>query len=121
MAASASPKTPQPAPEVIMADAPLEGEREMLPLPPWDSASAAEHREKYSRYQTAYARRLKAKYFSRKDLDGGDVFDQEMNIDGETIKAGRWPCTRSFIEQATWSPGAGAFPVARRHNSKRER
>lgn len=36
-----------------------------------DAAGTTEYRDKYSRYQAAYGRRLKAKYFSKKAFDGG--------------------------------------------------
>lgn len=32
---------------------------------------AAEHEEKHRRYEALYARRLRAKYFSKKAVDGG--------------------------------------------------
>ncbi|XP_042375363.1 uncharacterized protein LOC121974487 [Zingiber officinale] len=59
---------------------------------------AAEHEEKHRRYEALYARRLRAKYFSKKAVDGGDIYDHETTIDNEVIKSSRWPCTRSFAD-----------------------
>ncbi|MBA0621293.1 hypothetical protein Godav_006934 [Gossypium davidsonii] len=39
-----------------------------------------------------------AKYFSKKNFYGGNVFDEKTTIDGETILSSRWPCTRSFAD-----------------------
>ncbi|KAF6169096.1 hypothetical protein GIB67_038593 [Kingdonia uniflora] len=58
--------------------------------------NAADHTEKYKKYEADYVRRLKAKYFSKKDLYGGNIFDKETVIENEVIKSSRWPCTRSF-------------------------
>ncbi|XP_057951417.1 uncharacterized protein LOC131146104 isoform X2 [Malania oleifera] len=56
------------------------------------------HVEKYNKYEADYVRRLQAKYFSRKNLYGGNIFDEKATIDGETIKSSRWPCTRSYAD-----------------------
>ncbi|XP_057951421.1 uncharacterized protein LOC131146104 isoform X6 [Malania oleifera] len=58
----------------------------------------ADHVEKYNKYEADYVRRLQAKYFSRKNLYGGNIFDEKATIDGETIKSSRWPCTRSYAD-----------------------
>ncbi|XP_044465296.1 uncharacterized protein LOC123195574 [Mangifera indica] len=54
--------------------------------------------EKYQKYEADYNRRLMAKYFSKKNLYGGSIFEETMTINGETIKSSRWPCTRSFAD-----------------------
>ncbi|CAL9105732.1 unnamed protein product [Musa acuminata var. zebrina] len=59
---------------------------------------AAESEEKHQRYEALYSRRLRAKYFSKKALDGGDIYGHETTIDNEIIKSSRWPCTRSFAD-----------------------
>ncbi|WOL12114.1 hypothetical protein Cni_G20879 [Canna indica] len=58
----------------------------------------AEYEEKHRKYEALYARRLRAKYFSKKALDGGNLYEQETIIDNEVIKSSRWPCTRSFAD-----------------------
>uniref|UniRef100_A0A0E0M2C7 Uncharacterized protein n=1 Tax=Oryza punctata TaxID=4537 RepID=A0A0E0M2C7_ORYPU len=58
-------------------------------------AEIQEHEQKINKYQAILAARLKAKYFSNKDFDGGNVFE-EITVEGETIQSSRWPCTRSF-------------------------
>ncbi|KAG0463391.1 hypothetical protein HPP92_019460 [Vanilla planifolia] len=55
-----------------------------------------ENAEKLKNYEAVYARRLKAKYFSKKTLNGVDIFDRETRVDNVMIKSSRWPCTRSF-------------------------
>ncbi|XP_030472873.2 uncharacterized protein LOC115690602 [Syzygium oleosum] len=54
--------------------------------------------EKYRKYEADYTRRLMAKYFSKKTIYGGDIFDEELTIDGEVIKSSRWPYTRSYAD-----------------------
>lgn len=61
-------------------------------------ADAVECIEKLKKYETAYACRLKAKYFSKKALNGGDIFEHEATIENAVIKSSRWPCTRSFAD-----------------------
>lgn len=39
-----------------------------------------------------------AKYFSKKDLYGGNIFDEKMTIDNEIIMSSKWPCTLSFAD-----------------------
>ncbi|XP_042476467.1 uncharacterized protein LOC122058080 isoform X1 [Macadamia integrifolia] len=57
-----------------------------------------DYTEKYNKYEADYVRRLKAKYFSKKDLYGGIIFDKEDAIDDEIIKSSRFPSTRSFTD-----------------------
>ncbi|TYH99102.1 hypothetical protein ES332_A11G043000v1 [Gossypium tomentosum] len=59
---------------------------------------AAEHIEKYKEYETDYTCRLMAKYFSKKNFYGGNIFDEKATIDSETILSSRWPSTRSFAD-----------------------
>ncbi|KAL5201629.1 hypothetical protein ABZP36_035983 [Zizania latifolia] len=59
-------------------------------------AEVQEHEQKINKYQAILAARLKAKYFSNKSFDGGNVFEAETIVDGETIQSSRWPCTSSF-------------------------
>ncbi|KAJ4713270.1 tRNA(Ile2) 2-agmatinylcytidine synthetase TiaS (tRNA(Ile2)-agm2C synthetase) like [Melia azedarach] len=54
--------------------------------------------EKYQKYEANYTRRLMAKYFSKNNIYGGNIFDEKITIDGETIMSSRWPCTRSFAD-----------------------
>ncbi|XP_057951419.1 uncharacterized protein LOC131146104 isoform X4 [Malania oleifera] len=65
---------------------------------PFQELDNADHVEKYNKYEADYVRRLQAKYFSRKNLYGGNIFDEKATIDGETIKSSRWPCTRSYAD-----------------------
>ncbi|KAJ4839136.1 hypothetical protein Tsubulata_040338 [Turnera subulata] len=57
-----------------------------------------EYIDKYKRYEAEYTRRLMAKYFSKKNLYGGNVFEDKMTIHGETIMSSRWNCTQSFAD-----------------------
>ncbi|MBA0863690.1 hypothetical protein Goshw_024450, partial [Gossypium schwendimanii] len=57
-----------------------------------------ENIEKYKKFEADYTRRLMAKYFSKNNFYGGNVFDEKTTIDGETILSSRWPCTRSFAD-----------------------
>lgn len=54
--------------------------------------------EKYKKYESDYAQRLMAKYFSKKNLYGGNIFEENTTIDDEIIKSSKWPCTRSFAD-----------------------
>ncbi|XVF49875.1 hypothetical protein PTKIN_Ptkin04bG0051200 [Pterospermum kingtungense] len=54
--------------------------------------------EKFKKYEADYTRRLLAKYFSKKNFYGGNIFDEKTTIDSETILSSRWPCTRSFAD-----------------------
>ncbi|GAB4860928.1 hypothetical protein Ancab_036089 [Ancistrocladus abbreviatus] len=53
---------------------------------------------KYQQYEADYARRLMAKYFSDRNIYGGDNFDMKVTINNETIKSSRWPYTQSFAD-----------------------
>ncbi|KAF8005772.1 hypothetical protein BT93_K0145 [Corymbia citriodora subsp. variegata] len=54
--------------------------------------------EKYRKYEADYTQRLMAKYFSKKTIYGGDIFEEELTIDGEVIKSSRWPYARSYAD-----------------------
>ncbi|KAK3406427.1 hypothetical protein EUGRSUZ_K02633 [Eucalyptus grandis] len=41
--------------------------------------------EKYRKYEADYTQRLMAKYFSKKTLYGGDIYDEEFTIDGGLV------------------------------------
>ncbi|XP_030521880.1 uncharacterized protein LOC115734980 [Rhodamnia argentea] len=74
--------------------------------------------EKYRKYEADYTQRLMAKYFSKKTIYGGDIFDEKLTIDGEVIKSSRWPYTRSYadtvnsFEDQSWSDSASAAETA---------
>ncbi|KAL5544860.1 hypothetical protein UlMin_008644 [Ulmus minor] len=62
----------------------------------FDDLYLANQAEKFKKYEADYSRRLMAKYFSKKNLYGGEIFDENVTIDGVTIKASRSPCTRAY-------------------------
>ncbi|GMY15445.1 LOC110794626 isoform [Fagus crenata] len=57
-----------------------------------------DYSEKYKKYEADYTFRLMAKYFSKRNLYGGNIFDVNTTIDDEIIKSSRWPCTRSYAD-----------------------
>ncbi|XP_042502804.1 uncharacterized protein LOC122080015 [Macadamia integrifolia] len=73
--------------------------------------------EKYKKYEADYVHRLKAKYFSRKNLYGGVIFDSEVTIDGEIIKSSGWPCTRSFTDPVQSFKDQSMFLASAAENS----
>ncbi|XP_065879654.1 uncharacterized protein [Euphorbia lathyris] len=98
---SATHSTPSMLPEVDDAatkngvpDAPVE----KLDLSHFRILDSTENMEKYKKYEAEYTRRLMGKYFSKKNLYGGNIFDDKMTIDGETIMSSRWPSTRTFAD-----------------------
>ncbi|KAL4584164.1 hypothetical protein LXL04_008755 [Taraxacum kok-saghyz] len=56
-----------------------------------------EQSEKMKNLEAQYANYLKAKYFSDKDIYGGNIFE-EKTIDGMTIKISSDDCTRSYAD-----------------------
>ncbi|KAL9433368.1 hypothetical protein AB3S75_028239 [Citrus x aurantiifolia] len=58
----------------------------------------ADYMEKFQKYEADYTRRLMAKYFSKNNIYGGNVFDDKMTIDDETIMSSRWPCIQTFAD-----------------------
>ncbi|ERN05817.1 hypothetical protein AMTR_s00006p00259330 [Amborella trichopoda] len=61
-----------------------------------EESEVAEYIEKYNKYEADYVRRLKAKYFSRKAFNGGNIFDKETPIEDEIIKSSRLPCMKTY-------------------------
>ncbi|KAI3978060.1 hypothetical protein MKX01_032437 [Papaver californicum] len=59
---------------------------------------SVEYNEKYKKYESDYVRRIKSKYFSKKNFYGGNIFENETAIENNIIKSSRWPCTRSFTD-----------------------
>ncbi|KAK0586591.1 hypothetical protein LWI29_009266 [Acer saccharum] len=57
-----------------------------------------EYVEKFEKYEADYTRRLMSKYFSKNNVNGGNIFDEKTTIDGETIMSSRLPFTRSFAD-----------------------
>ncbi|KNA20778.1 hypothetical protein SOVF_049210 [Spinacia oleracea] len=55
---------------------------------------------KYDKYEADYASYLRAKYFSEKDVYGGDIFDLTVTVGNETVKASRRSPTQSFANPA---------------------
>ncbi|KAL6844672.1 hypothetical protein ACP4OV_025331 [Aristida adscensionis] len=116
--AAAAAATPAPTSEqhpvkeegdTAAAAAPQEEEEdqaEAKPQLPRDDGSESEiqeHEQKIKRYQAILAARLKVKYFSKKAFDGGNIFETETIVEGETIQSSRWPCTRSFANPEIFS------------------
>ncbi|XP_004957100.1 uncharacterized protein LOC101761820 [Setaria italica] len=114
-AAATAAATPAPTSEqhlvkeggnAAAAAVPLPQEEEAKPHLPRDDDSEAviqEHEQKINRYQAILAARLKAKFFSKKAFDGGNIFEAETIVEGETIQSSRWPCTRSFAKPEFFS------------------
>ncbi|XP_023762450.1 uncharacterized protein LOC111910877 [Lactuca sativa] len=57
-----------------------------------------EQSEKLKNYEAQYANYLKAKYFSDKDIYGGNIFEEKTTIGGMTIRASSEPGTRSYAD-----------------------
>ncbi|GAB2270194.1 hypothetical protein Dimus_005098 [Dionaea muscipula] len=81
----------------------------------FEDFESEEDTEKYQKYEAEYARRLMAKYFSHKDMYGGDIFDWKVAIGDETIKGSRRPCAQSYADPLRCfteghSSGGSAFP-----------
>ncbi|KMT10871.1 hypothetical protein BVRB_5g113680 isoform B [Beta vulgaris subsp. vulgaris] len=55
---------------------------------------------KYEKYEASYASYLRAKYFSDKDIYGGEIYDLAVTVGNETVKASRWSPTRSYADPA---------------------
>ncbi|CAA7023487.1 unnamed protein product [Microthlaspi erraticum] len=55
-----------------------------------------EYGDKYKRYLSEFKQYLMAKYFSGRDPNGVNLFQETTTIDGETIKSSKWPCTRWY-------------------------
>ncbi|XP_076914409.1 uncharacterized protein LOC143573405 isoform X2 [Bidens hawaiensis] len=63
-----------------------------------------EQSEKLKKYEARFAAYLKAKYFSDKDIYGGDLFEEKATIGGMTIRASSEAGTRSYADPlAYWN------------------
>ncbi|XP_066399601.1 uncharacterized protein [Miscanthus floridulus] len=114
-AAATAAATPAPTSEqhrvkeegnAAAAAVPKQEEEDAKPHLPRDDDSEAviqEHEQKINRYQAILAARLKAKFFSKKAFDRGNIFESETIVGGETIQSSRWPCTRSFANPENFS------------------
>ncbi|PKI70345.1 hypothetical protein CRG98_009225 [Punica granatum] len=76
----------------------VEEKKPDLPNPSIEDLDKFEDIDKYKKYEADYTYRLMAKYFSEKDIRGGNIFDEQVTIDGEIIKASRWPSTSSYVD-----------------------
>ncbi|CAH2044109.1 unnamed protein product [Thlaspi arvense] len=54
--------------------------------------------DKYRRYESDFKQMLLSTYFSGKDPNGANIFEERTTIDGETIMSSRWPCTRYYAD-----------------------
>ncbi|KAI3785633.1 hypothetical protein L1987_44757 [Smallanthus sonchifolius] len=60
--------------------------------------------EKLKNYEARFAAYLKAKYFSDKDIYGGELFEVKAIIDGMTIRVSSEAGTRSYADpRAYWN------------------
>ncbi|KAK4747235.1 hypothetical protein SAY87_026272 [Trapa incisa] len=66
--------------------------------PSFEDLDQFEDIDKYKKYEADYTHRLMAKYFSNKNICGGNIFDENVTIDGEVIKASRFPSTSSYVD-----------------------
>ncbi|XP_009337789.2 uncharacterized protein LOC103930222 [Pyrus x bretschneideri] len=64
----------------------------------YDDLHSANHIEKFKKYEVDYSRWLTAKYFSKTNLYGGNIFDESVTIHDQVIKSSRWPCTLSYAD-----------------------
>ncbi|XP_057474541.1 uncharacterized protein LOC130762735 [Actinidia eriantha] len=67
-------------------------------IDPFEDMNSEEFIKKFSKYEADYTLRMMAKYFSDKDIYGGNIFDKSMIVDGETIRASRWHCAQSYAD-----------------------
>ncbi|KAL7145041.1 hypothetical protein ABFS83_07G051900 [Erythranthe nasuta] len=84
---------------------PMEDSKEVKTEPkeePIDIMDSEEHIEKFKRYEAEFRQYLMSKYFSDKNIFGGNIFDVKMNIDGQTITASRLPPYQSYLDPATF-------------------
>ncbi|KAK1433662.1 hypothetical protein QVD17_10576 [Tagetes erecta] len=60
--------------------------------------------EKLNNYEAKFAAYLKAKYFSDKDIYGGELFEEKKTIDGMTIRVSSEAGTKSYADPlAYWN------------------
>ncbi|XP_057466550.1 uncharacterized protein LOC130755980 isoform X2 [Actinidia eriantha] len=67
-------------------------------IDPFEDMNSEAYIKKFSKYEADYTLRMMAKYFSDKDIYGGNIFDKSTIVDGETIKASRWHCAQSYAD-----------------------
>uniref|UniRef100_A0A1J3HWW6 Uncharacterized protein n=1 Tax=Noccaea caerulescens TaxID=107243 RepID=A0A1J3HWW6_NOCCA len=58
-----------------------------------------EYADKYRRYEYEFKQMLMAKYFSGRDPNEVDLFEERTTIGDETIKSSKWPCTRWYADE----------------------
>ncbi|THF98559.1 hypothetical protein TEA_020102 [Camellia sinensis var. sinensis] len=71
--------------------------------------NSKEYIEKLNKYEADHICRVMAKYFSDKDIYGGNVFDKSVTIDGETIKASRWHFFHSYADPVQFLEDESSF------------
>ncbi|XP_010546228.1 PREDICTED: uncharacterized protein LOC104818362 isoform X2 [Tarenaya hassleriana] len=71
---------------------------EIPELPQFSVLDSKAYADKYRKYESEYTQMLMAKYFSVKNIYGGNIFEEKTMIGGETIMSSRWPCTRSYAQ-----------------------
>ncbi|XP_027901960.1 uncharacterized protein LOC114162314 [Vigna unguiculata] len=54
--------------------------------------------ERFRKYDNDYAHRLVGKYFSNKNLYGGNVFDVQLRVKDEMINSSGLTCYRSYAD-----------------------
>nr|XP_033509025.1 uncharacterized protein LOC104084907 isoform X2 [Nicotiana tomentosiformis] len=59
--------------------------------------------EKFKRYEVECRRYLMSKYFSDKNIFGGNIFDVKMTEDGEATKVSRFPGYQSYVDPANFN------------------
>ncbi|EYU43747.1 hypothetical protein ABFS82_07G052400 [Erythranthe guttata] len=94
----------EPPPNEVKTE-PMDDSKEVKTEPkeePIDIMDSEEHIEKFKRYEAEFRQYLMSKYFSDKNIFGGNIFDVKMNIDGQTITASRLPPYQSYLDPATF-------------------
>ncbi|KAI4344014.1 hypothetical protein L6164_011291 [Bauhinia variegata] len=64
-----------------------------------DYLDSRHYTERFKKHDTDYTRRLLSKYFSGKCTLPGNLFYENLAIDGEIIRASRWPCFRTYADR----------------------
>ncbi|GAA0146067.1 hypothetical protein LIER_36251 [Lithospermum erythrorhizon] len=73
--------------------------------------------EKFKKYEADYSRYLMSKYFSDKNIFGGNIFDVKMTMDGETIKASRLPQYASYADPVGFLKQISGEPTSDAHDA----
>ncbi|KAK4774285.1 hypothetical protein SAY86_009220 [Trapa natans] len=60
----------------------VEAKKSDLSSPIFEDLNQFEDIDKYKKYEADYTCRLMAKYFSNKNVCGGDIFDETVTVDG---------------------------------------